>query len=83
MSDDAEVCREHVSPDCKVCDEQPTRCDCGLPAIDGNLCGDCLPTCRHGDLVTRLKAFARNCVEHGDMTPSAERMLGSILGFDS
>lgn len=31
------------------------------------------------DLRTRLAAFARSCVEHGDMTPAAERMLLRIL----
>jgi hypothetical protein len=60
---------------------EPPRCDCGLPAIAGNLCIECLPTCSHGDLIARLQAFARNCVEHGDMTPTAERMLHSILGI--
>lgn len=30
-------------------------------------------------LRTKLAAFARNCVEHGDMTPMAERMLIRIL----
>jgi hypothetical protein len=40
------------------------------------------PDCRDSvdDLSVRLKAFARDCVEHGDMTPSAEQMLHSILG---
>jgi hypothetical protein len=27
----------------------------------------------------RLKAFGRDCVTHGDMTPGAERMLDRIL----
>lgn len=27
----------------------------------------------------RLRAFARDCVTHGDMTPAAQRMLGRIL----
>lgn len=27
----------------------------------------------------RLSAFARDCVEHGDMTPDAERMLLRII----
>jgi len=27
------------------------------------------------NIETRLKAFARDCVKHGDMTPAAERML--------
>lgn len=31
------------------------------------------------DLRTRISAFARNCVLHGDMTPMAERMLLKIL----
>jgi hypothetical protein len=31
------------------------------------------------DLVLRLKAFGRDCVEHGDMTPSGEVALHSIL----
>ena len=31
------------------------------------------------DLRTRLKAFARDCVVMGDMTPSAERQLNHIL----
>lgn len=30
-------------------------------------------------LHTRLLAFARDCVTHGDMTPSAARMLSRIL----
>lgn len=29
-------------------------------------------------LKARLKAFGRDCVTHGDMTPGAERMLNSI-----
>ena len=29
--------------------------------------------------IERLRAFARNCVEHGDMTPMAARMLNRIL----
>lgn len=33
----------------------------------------------HDDLRNRLAAFARDCVEHGDMTPMAERMLLRIL----
>lgn len=31
------------------------------------------------DLTARLTAFARDCVEHGDMTPSGQRALLSIL----
>lgn len=31
------------------------------------------------DLRSRLQAFGRDCVFHGDMTPMAERMLGRIL----
>ena len=31
------------------------------------------------DLTARLKAFARDCVTHGDMTPSGEQMLLRIL----
>lgn len=30
------------------------------------------------DLLARLRAFGRDCVEHGDMTPSGERALMSI-----
>jgi hypothetical protein len=30
-------------------------------------------------LVTRLRAFATDCVTHGDMTPAAKRMLNRIL----
>ena len=30
-------------------------------------------------LVGRLTAFARTCVIHGDMTPTAERVLLGIL----
>lgn len=33
----------------------------------------------HELLVGRLKAFGRDCVHHGDMTPAAERMLIKIL----
>jgi len=29
--------------------------------------------------VARLRAFATECVEHGDMTPAAARMLNRIL----
>lgn len=32
------------------------------------------------DLKLRLAAFASNCVAHGDMTPTAKRMLMRILG---
>ena len=35
--------------------------------------------CAPVDLLARLRAFGRDCVEHGDMTPSAEQMLHSIL----
>ncbi len=31
------------------------------------------------DLLARLRAFATDCVEHGDMTPSGQRALESIL----
>jgi hypothetical protein len=31
------------------------------------------------DLRSRLEAFGRDCVFHGDMTPMAERMLKRIL----
>lgn len=31
------------------------------------------------DLPERLRAFARDCVLHGDMTPMAQRMLDRIL----
>lgn len=31
------------------------------------------------DLNARLRAFGRDCVHHGDMTPSGQRMLESIL----
>lgn len=34
---------------------------------------------RPADLVRRLVAFGRGCVTHGDMTPSAEFALRSIL----
>jgi hypothetical protein len=32
-----------------------------------------------GDLKARLRAFGRDCVRHGDMTPPAELMLKRIL----
>lgn len=31
-------------------------------------------------LGTRLRAFGRDCVTHGDMTPGAQRMLNRIAG---
>lgn len=31
------------------------------------------------DLIERLRAFGRDCVLHGDMTPSGQRALTSIL----
>lgn len=34
---------------------------------------------RIGDLTARLKAFGRDCVTHGDMSPAGERMLNKIL----
>jgi hypothetical protein len=37
----------------------------------------------HEDLKLRLKAFGRDCVTHGDMTPGAERMLDRILDGES
>lgn len=34
------------------------------------------------DLRARLKAFATDCVTHGDMTPAAQRILDRILDKD-
>jgi hypothetical protein len=31
-----------------------------------------------GNLTARLQAFSRDCVQHGDMTPMAARMLSKI-----
>lgn len=34
------------------------------------------------ELQPQLAAFATDCVTHGDMTPTAKRMLLTILGAD-
>lgn len=57
---------------------EPPRCDCGLPASIGDWCSNCY-ICDHGDLKARLRAFGRDCVLNGDMTPPAELMLHRIL----
>lgn len=42
--------------------DEPPRCDCGLPAASGsNFCSDCLPSCRHGNVleaVAEIRALA-------------------------
>lgn len=57
---------------------EPPRCDCGLPASIGEWCSECY-ICDCNGLKARLKAFGRDCVTNGDMTPGAKRMLDSIL----
>lgn len=43
--------------------DEPPRCDCGLPAASGsNFCSDCLPACRHGNVlaaVSEIRALHR------------------------
>lgn len=57
-------------PDCADCEAVPGQrhaASCEVPEV-------VLPA-----LVARLRAFGRECVVHGDMTPAAERMLLWIL----
>lgn len=67
MSDEPEVWVDHDYPPLK---RQYEQC------VD---CGGTRTFQHHCDLIRRLKAFGRDCVEHGDMTPSGERALLSIL----
>lgn len=57
--------------------------DRGLCGINAGPCPQCeqespLPGAAL-QLYLQVKAFARDCVTHGDMTPAAERMLLKIL----
>jgi hypothetical protein len=37
---------------------EPPRCECGLPARESGLCGDCEPTCSHGPLRVEERTLA-------------------------
>lgn len=69
---------------CQVGDEQFTKCPCTtyLPPrkyARCDRCGSVRTLQHHCDLTSRIKAFAKDCVTHGDMTPAGQRMLDRIL----